>query len=152
MDTIRCESIGCFQNVSALAFMNCNQLFFCFLVTKIAIVARADTAAFRLSLLNLLYFPVSCEPSIPLDLVLVVDSSGSIRQQNDPSVLDNNDPNDNWQRMMTFLWDLTWQFDDASLQIGIVMFSSSAQIITQLTNPRAPGIRLTSCGKITTAD
>ena len=117
--------------------MNCNQLFFCFLVTKTAIVARADTAAFRLSLLNLLYFPVSCEPSIPLDLVLVIDSSGSIRQQNDPTVLGNNDPNDNWQRMMTFLWDLTWQFDDTTLQIGIVMFSSSAQIITQFTDPQS---------------
>ena len=81
-----------------------------------------------------MYFPVSCEPNIPLDLVLVVDSSGSIRQQNDPSVLSNNDPNDNWHRMMTFLWELTWQFNHASPQIGIVMYSSTAQIITPLTN------------------
>ena len=35
-----------FQNDPALAFMNCNQLFFCFLVTTTAIVAGADTAAF----------------------------------------------------------------------------------------------------------
>ena len=81
-----------------------------------------------------MYFPVSCEANIPLDLVLVVDSSGSIRQQNDPSVFGDNDPNDNWQRMMTFLWELAWQFNHASPQIGIVMYSTSAQIITPLTD------------------
>ena len=71
-----------------------------------------------------------------MDLVLVVDSSGSIRQQNDPSVQGNtNDPNDNWQRMMTFLWDLTWQFNQASLRVGIIKYSSSAEIITPLTDP-----------------
>ena len=35
---------------------------------------------------------------------------------------------------MNYLWDLTWQFNQASLQIGIVMYSSSAQIITPLTD------------------
>ena len=68
-----------------------------------------------------------------MDLVLVVDSSGSIRRQNNPSTIRPDDPDDNWQRMMTFLWDLTWQFTP-SLRVGVVKFSDTAEIVSLLTD------------------
>ena len=69
-----------------------------------------------------------------MDLVLAVDSSGSIRRQNNPSTIRPDDPNDNWQRMMTFLWDLTWQFNPSSLRVGVVKFSDTAEIVSSLTD------------------
>ncbi len=77
----------------------------------------------------------SCAPNIPLDLVLVVDSSGSVRDQNDHAVSGPDDPRDNWQRLMTALWDLTWQFQQESTRVGIVLYSTDATIVTPLTDP-----------------
>ncbi len=44
------------------------------------------------------------------------------------------DPQDNWQRLMDYLVDLTWQFPQALLRIGMVVFSDDARIVTELTD------------------
>ncbi len=78
-----------------------------------------------------------------MDLVLVVDSSGSIRDQNEPNV-DPSDPlgNDNWQRMMTFLSDVTQQFDQQAIRVGIVQYSQDARVITTLTDPSTARVKI----------
>ncbi len=79
-----------------------------------------------------------------MDLVLVVDSSGSIRDQNEADVIDNNDPygKDNWQRMMTFLSDVIQQFNPQSTRVGIVQYSNDARVVSSLTNPSTARVKI----------
>lgn len=66
-----------------------------------------------------------------LDLVFVVDSSGSIRQSN---------TSDNWMRMKTFMIDILEKLQDISpstVRVGLVVFSDHAHNEFFLSNTRS---------------
>lgn len=65
-----------------------------------------------------------------MDLVILIDSSGSIEQQN-PS----NGSWNNWQLMLRFASDLTKQFPTDSLRVSAVRFSRLATVIFPLSEP-----------------
>ena len=66
------------------------------------------------------------------DIALVVDSSGSIRDNNPPGV-GPDDPEDNWTILVNFLKLLIDDLDVPNTRVGTVIFGNRARVLFNLT-------------------